>query len=155
MWSWCPPVTVGMPGKQALVKGWAWGTGMNLREFAEMPAPKVFKCMWVNHCQRLLGESVLFQHKQFFCLHGPEQWTADSTSYQHSLYVGNVTGCSWNVTHPDRSLKLQSFKTVPLAKEVLSQDRLPKFSSNKAVGSQQSTFWGKVALIQEWRKFRF
>lgn len=33
---------------------------MNLKEFTEMPAPEVCKCMGVNHSQRLLDESMLF-----------------------------------------------------------------------------------------------
>lgn len=53
-----------------------------------------------NASPRLLGESTLSQRKQFFYLRGPGQRTADSTSCQHSQDVGNVMGCSWNMTPP-------------------------------------------------------
>lgn len=116
MGSWCPSVIVGMQGKLTLVKGWAWGTGMNLKEFTEMPAPEVYKCM------SLLRESMLVQCKQFFCLHWPEQRTADSTSYQHGQFMGNVMRCGWNMT-PPRPLP----EVAKLQNSVLSQGGIVSF----------------------------
>lgn len=139
--SWCPSVIPGMQGKQALVKGWAWGTGMNLTEFTEMPAPEGYEGLWVNHSPRLLGASTLSQRKQSFHLRGPGQQTADSTSCQHSQDVGNATGCSWSVTPPIPLPKVATLQNSALSPEALSPIRPLKFSSNKLARSQKSSFW--------------
>lgn len=126
MGSWRPSAMVGTQGKLTLVKGWARGTGMNLKEFAEMPAPEVYKCMSLFH------ESMLVQCKQF-CL---PSLARTANRRQHQLSTGPVQGKCCEVRlerDPTQTtpLKLQSFKTVSSAKELPSPFRPTKFSSYK------------------------
>lgn len=154
-WSWCPSVILGMLGKQALVKGWARGTGMNLKEFTEMPAPEVCKCMWVNHSQRLLDDSKLFITSNSSASIGQnsEPQTAPAINTASSWEMQWGAAGTW--PHPDRSLKLQSFKTVPPAKEVLPWVGTPKFSSNKVGKSQGAASEGKWHLTTDEESLNF
>lgn len=132
-----------MQDKQALVKGWAWGTGMNLKEFTEMPAPEVCKCMGVNHSQRLLDESMLFNTSHTSPSFGQNSEPQTAAAINTTSSWEMLWGAAGTWPHPDRSLKLKSFKTVPPAKEVLSPVGPPKFSSNKVGKSQGAASEGK------------
>lgn len=155
VWSWCPSVIWGTQGKQALVKGWAWGTGMNLKEFTEMPAPEVCKCMWVNHSQRLLGESMLFNTSNPSASIGQNTEPQTAPAINTSSSWEMLRGAAGTWPHPDHSLKLQGFQTVPLAKEVPSPVGPLKFSSDKVGKSQGAASEGKWHLTMEKQSLNF
>lgn len=71
----------------------------------------------------------------------PQSAAAIHTARAWELLWGAVG--TW--PHPDHSLKLQSFKTVPPAKEVRSTVELRNSSATR-LSALETRFWGKVAF---------
>lgn len=118
---------------------WTW-------KISQKHQPQRSTDMWANHSQRLpvtqrfLNTTILLPSP---LARAP---AANSSCYPHSPGPGKCYGVQLGTwPHPDRSLKLQSCKTVPAAKEVPSRVKPQKFS-NKAASTQDTWFWSKVAF---------
>ena len=121
-----------MQGKQALVKGWAWGTGMNLTEFTEMPA----RGCWVS--QHFLNAS----NSSTFVGQDSEPQTAPAVNTARTWEM--LWGAAGTWPHPYHSLRLQRFRTVPSAQEVPSPIRPTE------VLQQQHCRESEEQLLRKW-----
>lgn len=117
MESCCSLAFWGLQGQQALVKGWAQRSKSELERFHRNNSPRGLQtceqttaggCQWVRDFSTRNPPSVIGLSSQ------PQPAAAIRTARAWGVVWGAVG--TW--PHPDHSLKLWSFKTVPQAKEV-------------------------------------
>jgi hypothetical protein len=144
MESWCSLAICGMQGKQALVRGWAQGSKNELERFHRNISPR-----GLQTCEQTTARGC--QWLRDFSTRNLPSSMGLSSQPQPAAAIGTARACEvlWGAAgtwpHPDHSLKLQGFKTVPPAKKVPSRVP-PRNSPATRLSALETGFWGKVAF---------